>query len=182
VAFVALLDANVLHPIGLCDVLLRLAEKGLFQPRWTEEILNEALRSIVRRHTRVRPEAIAERFDDMRMAFPEAMVTGYETMRDALANEMKDDAHVLAAAVVGGADLIVTNNVKDFHATLLRKHAVEAVPADTFLVDQWSLDPTLAKQVLAEMSADYDRPIAELVAGLERLAPAFVAAVRESGT
>jgi len=48
VAFVALLDANVLHPISLCDVLLRLAEKGLFQPRWSDEILNETLESIVR--------------------------------------------------------------------------------------------------------------------------------------
>lgn len=41
--FVALLDANVLYPIWLCDALLRMAETEVFQVRWSERILDEAL-------------------------------------------------------------------------------------------------------------------------------------------
>jgi predicted nucleic acid-binding protein len=152
VAFVALLDANVLHPISLCDVLLRLAEKGLFQPRWSDEILNETLESIVRQHAHVARQSIGERIEDMRHAFPDAMVHGYQTLRDALDAEMKDDAHVLAAAVVGKADLIVTNNLRDFAPVLLRRYDLDAQSADTFLVNQWWLDPTTVTQVLAEMA------------------------------
>jgi len=88
----------------------------------------------------------------MRHAFPDAMVHGYQTLRDALDAEMKDDAHVLAAAVVGKADLIVTNNLRDFAPVLLRRYDLDAQSADTFLVNQWWLDPTTVTQVLAEMA------------------------------
>lgn len=70
-AFVALLDANVLHPISLCDVLLRLAEKGLFQPRSSDEILNETLESIVRQHAHVARESIKRACESMRDRLPE---------------------------------------------------------------------------------------------------------------
>lgn len=179
-AFVALLDANVLHPISLCDVLLRLAEKGLFQPRWSDEILSETLESIVRRHAHVAREPIAERIEDMRRAFPDAMVDGYQTLRDALAAEMKGDAHVLAAAVVGKADLVVTNNLRDFPPVLLRRYELDAQSADTFLVNQWWLDPTTVTQVLSEMADEYARPIAQSLTALERLVPEFVQGIRAS--
>lgn len=57
VAFTALLDANVLHPPGLRDLLVRLGQTGLFRPRWSERILDEMVRSILRR----RPDLDANR-------------------------------------------------------------------------------------------------------------------------
>lgn len=38
-AFAALLDACVLLPYHLCDILLRLAEKGTYRVLWSAEIL-----------------------------------------------------------------------------------------------------------------------------------------------
>ena len=68
-AFSALLDANVLHPISLCDILLRLAEKDFFRPLWSEEILHETIESILRRRPELSRASIAERIEDMKRAF-----------------------------------------------------------------------------------------------------------------
>jgi hypothetical protein len=67
------------------------------------------------------------------------MVEGHEALRDALRSEMADDAHVLGAAVVGKADMLVTNNLKDFPALVLKRYHLEAQSADAFLVNQWWL-------------------------------------------
>jgi predicted nucleic acid-binding protein len=80
--------------------------------RWSERILDEALRNAKADNPEKRA-SIDSRFDDMRAAFPETMVTGHETLIPCMTNEEKD-RHVLAAAIVGRADLIVTSNVKDF--------------------------------------------------------------------
>ncbi len=46
---VALLDANVLYPPYLRDLLLRLAQAGVYQPRWSAEILDEVARNVKER-------------------------------------------------------------------------------------------------------------------------------------
>ena len=48
-AYVALLDASVLHPWVVCELLLRLAERGLYRPAWSAEILDELVESLIRR-------------------------------------------------------------------------------------------------------------------------------------
>jgi hypothetical protein len=40
--FNAVLDASVLYPLPLRDTLLRVAEAGLYEPCWSERILEEA--------------------------------------------------------------------------------------------------------------------------------------------
>ena len=39
--YTAVLDACVLVPIALADTLLRVAEKGLYRPLWSDRILTE---------------------------------------------------------------------------------------------------------------------------------------------
>lgn len=68
------LDANVLHPIVLCDLLLRLALEGLYRPLWSGEILEETKRTILRRRPDLDRRALAARIAAMRHAFPEALV------------------------------------------------------------------------------------------------------------
>lgn len=177
-AFVALLDANVLHPISLCDVLLRLAEKGYFRPLWSEEILEETLESILRRRPDLRRKSVAERIEDMKAAFPEASVSGYESLREALLAEMNDDAHVVAAAVVGKADLIVTDNLKDFPAHVLSRYSLQALTADQFLVHQWWLDQDGVLAMLKDMERDYDRPVDRMLSTLQKLVPDFVRSIQ----
>lgn len=103
------LDACVLANFGLCDLFLTLAETPrLYQPLWSREILDEV------RRTRVGklgwPEALAQSWREaVESAFPEAMVTVREVLVAACRNHEKD-RHVLAAAIRGHAELIVTSN------------------------------------------------------------------------
>ena len=45
--FIAVLDANVLYPAPVRDILLNVAVKGLYQPKWSSEIQDEWLRNLV---------------------------------------------------------------------------------------------------------------------------------------
>ena len=82
-AYSALLDANVLHPIVLCDLLLRLAERGLFRPLWSSRILDETTESILRRKPDLGRDRLERRIRDMEEAFPEASVAHYEHLEAA---------------------------------------------------------------------------------------------------
>ncbi len=181
-AYTALLDANVLHPIVLCDLLLRFAEKGFYRPLWSREILDETTRSILRRHPDKDPAPIARRVCHMEAAFPDALVTGYEGIAATL-DRLGSDAHVMAAAIVAGADAIVTNNVKDFPPDLASKHAMVIQTADDFLVHQWWLDPRAAARVVVEQSAGTRNPhrtVPDLLSVLGKIVPAFSDVARGS--
>lgn len=112
--FKVLVDANVLYPFTLRDTLLRAAAAGYFQLYWSEPILDETTRNLV--VNGVMTEAQAEHLQTaMVRAFPEAMVTDFESLVLAMQNDKKD-RHVAAAALKVGAQVIVTSNMKDFRA------------------------------------------------------------------
>ncbi len=90
----AVLDACVLYPVGLRDTLLNVAEAGLFRVLWTEEILTETARNIVRDTPGITMEHLEKTFAAMRGAFPEAMISGYEPLIETMTNHPKD-RHVL---------------------------------------------------------------------------------------
>ena len=150
-ATVAILDANVLIPNALCDFLLRLAEEDLYQPRWSPSILDE-----VRRHVPVPPAAIERRIAFMNSAFEDAAITGYEPLIDQMGNDPKD-RHVLAAAVVGGADSIITCNLRDFPLAACQPHGVVAEHPDAFLLDLWARERRTLLRVLGEQAASTGR-------------------------
>jgi len=148
---IAVLDANVLIPNALCDFLLRLAEEELYQPRWSPVILDE-----VRRHVPVSPAAIDRRIAFMNAAFEDALVTGYESLIDQMGNDPKD-RHVLAAAVVAGADSIITCNLRDFRLAACEPHGVVAEHPDSVLLDLWVREPRTLLRVLGEQAASTGR-------------------------
>ena len=45
-AFVVIYDANVLYPSTLRDLLIRIAQAGLVQAKWTYRILDEVFGSL----------------------------------------------------------------------------------------------------------------------------------------
>src|SRR5918999_3348411 len=116
----AFLDANVLRGHLQTDVLLTLADLGAFQPRWSAEVLDEVRRN---RPGRLSEEAIDRRLRQMNLAFPRAMVTGYEYLEPQMQADAKDQ-HVLAAAVRSRSTVLVTENVKDFWPPTEGSHAM----------------------------------------------------------
>ena len=110
--YIVVLDACVLAPMPLCDLLLRLAEEpAFFVPRWSADILREVSSTLQR--FGYSAEQVERRLIAMRSAFEDAEVTGYECLKNVMTNQPKD-RHVLAAAVRCGAHAIVSDNKKDF--------------------------------------------------------------------
>lgn len=105
----------------------------------------------------------------MNEAFDDALVTGWETLPPSITLPDPDDAHVVAAALVGGADVIVTENTKDFPEDVLGPLGLAAIRLDEFLIDQFDLSPTGACRVVIEQAAAMKRPPVDLRQLLDRL-------------
>lgn len=153
--YTVVLDACVLVPIALADTLLRIAEKGLYRPLWSDRILTEAREAVEEIHPGI---DIDKRFADMQSAFDDALVTGWEGLEAGIMLPDEDDWHVVAAGIRGGAQAIVTANVDDFPAAVLSSLGLEAVHPDSFLLDQLDLSPPTVLQVIREQAAHTRRP------------------------
>ena len=178
----ALLDANVLHPMVLCDLLIRLAQRGRYRALWTREILAEVVTTILRRRPDLSVELLRKRTAAMETALQEAMVEDYEHLVPAL-GELGTDAHVVAAAICAHADVIVTSNVRDFPDHVLERYGLSAQLPDDFLVEHWWLDPLAVAGVLVEQARGTSRPPLtpdDILTRLVFLAPTFVKLVRSS--
>ncbi|MES1250216.1 MAG: PIN domain-containing protein, partial [Chitinophaga rupis] len=110
----ALLDANVLYPAPLRDYLLHLASLGVYEPIWTDSIQDEWIRSLIKVRPDISRAALVATQRAIDKAFPGSNVAGHESLIDNLSLPDPDDRHVLAAAIKGGAQIIVTANLKDF--------------------------------------------------------------------
>lgn len=127
--FRVLLDASVLYPVYLRDLLLRLAEKGFFQPRWTDQILHETSSNVKKRQPDNRHDRVDRMVALLSSAFPEARITGHEDLIPTMRNHPKD-RHVLAAAVKDNVDVIVTDNTQDFPRESYRQYDLDVLTAD----------------------------------------------------
>lgn len=177
----ALLDANVIYPVWLCDLLLRLAQASLYRPLWSAGILDEARRNVVENNAGVEPTRIAARFTAMRRYFPEAMVEGHEIMIPAMTNDPKD-RHVLAAATVGEADIIVTGNLRDFPRHSRKPYEIEADTADGFVCEILHNRPDETLMALNAWSKALENPpltVEDILDHLARSVPDFSASIHE---
>lgn len=171
-AYSALLDASVLFPNYLRDTLLRLADAELYRPLWSEAILDEVRRSVLAQRPSVDPARLDRTLRLATQHFDDACLVGWEPLVPSLRLPDPDDRHVLAAAIVGGAQAIVTANLKDFPDDVLGPLHVEAVHPDRFLLDQLDLAPQVTIATSMAQVEDYQRPPLDLVGLLARLARA----------
>lgn len=180
--YAVVLDANVLVPNALCDTLLRLAADGFYRPLWSEQILREVEYAILRIRPDLEPGRVHRRTAAMRAVFDDATVDGWAEVAAGLDLPDADDRHVLAAAIVGGAQAIVTFNGKDFPDDRLTPRGIEARHPDEFLLDQLDLSPSRLLEVLIAQAKDLSQPPMDLAGLLNNLArchlPNFVEAVR----
>lgn len=161
--FAAVLDTCVLWPSLQRDFLLSLAIEGLYRPLWSEAILaeleyHEAAKLERRGQTPVDAEASAVRLvATMRTAFDDALVTGWEPLEGSFGLPDVDDEHVVAAAVVGNAGVIVTDNGKDFPSKHIPSHIQIVSPAD-FASDTVAVSPAVAQRALDSIAARLRNP------------------------
>jgi predicted nucleic acid-binding protein len=137
----AIYDACVLYPAPLRDLLMQLAMSELFSARWTTQIHDEWMRNVHANRTDITWEKLIRVRDLMNSHVEESLVDGYEHLIPILDLPDPDDRHVLAAAIIARADLIVTFNLKDFPANKLEQYSIEAVHPDDFIADLILLHP-----------------------------------------
>ena len=157
----------------LADTLLRLAETPrLYLPRWSSEIMSEVSRNLVAKLNKTEAQA-TRRASEMRKAFPEACIEGYQPLIPAMANHPKD-RHVLAAAVYSKSELIVTYNKKDFPQAALEPWGIELRGPSAFLRDLYDLEPGIVGHKLEVQARHLKLSIEDLLLRLRSNAPGFV--------
>lgn len=169
---VALLDANVLYPARLRDLLLRLALDGQFHARWSVRILDECFDNLLSDRPDLAAAQLARTRGLMVTALPDAVVEGYEPRSDDFELPDRDDRHVLAAAVTAHANVIVTANLRDFPSSALPS-TVRAETPDAFVMSLVQTDVEAVARVVEQQAAALRNPpmtVSELLDGLAQVA------------
>ena len=156
--FVAVLDACVLYPAPIRDLLLSLADAELYKPKWSALIQDEWSRNLLANRSDI-PAAHLERTKGMmNTAFEDAEVDGYAVFIPALTLPDPDDRHVLAVALQSRADVIVTSNLKDFPAPYLSTFDIEVQHPDDFICNLINLNPAKALAAFRKQVARLKNP------------------------
>jgi predicted nucleic acid-binding protein len=152
-----LLDACVLYPTIVREVLTGVAAEGAFTPLWSPRILEEWRRAALRNGAddRVTIALLEDRFR-------QAAVQVKDTDIEMLSLPDVNDRHVLAAAITGEAEAIITFNLKDFPGRALARYDMRAIHPDAFLWSLYSDQPDSVAQVIhaahARAEAAYGQP------------------------
>jgi len=178
--YAVLLDANVIATFGVFDLFLRLSEDPrLLLPKWTDEILGEAKRTYTEKlKNKWEPARVDRMFAEARRVFPEAWITGYERLVPCCSNDEKD-RHVLAAAIKGQVQTIVTFNLRDFREADLSPWEVVAVHPSEYLVTLFGHSQGIVVDRLNDIASARQLTVEEVVSRLGRNVPGF--AVHLSG-
>ncbi|GAB3824378.1 PIN domain-containing protein [Kribbella italica] len=143
----AFLDANVLRGSLQTDVLLTLAFRDEFQPRWNAEVMDEVRRNAPQG---LPAGAIERRIAQMNQAFPQAMVERIDSLEQQMQADPKDK-HVLAGAVHSNSTVLVTENTKDFNPPSTGPHAMQVQRLSKFLSDLTRENPARMVEAMREM-------------------------------
>ena len=156
VRFTCVLDTYVIYPLWIRDLLLWFAHYDLFTPKWSQHIFDEWIEVMKRKG--VSEEEIAIRTSNVNRAFPEAMVINYEPLIKTLSLPDLKDKHILAAAIKTNANLIVTNNLKDFPKDYLAGFGLSVKDADDFLTDIIDLNHETSLKAFKDMVLNKKKP------------------------
>jgi PIN domain len=155
---VVLYDACVLYAAPVRDLLMQLALSDLFQARWTDQIHDEWMRNVLANRPDISPASLARCRKLMDEHVPDCLVTGHEALIPTLTLPDVDDRHVLAAAIHGGAGLIITFNLSDFPAAILRPFEIEAIRPDELINRFWDDHSDAVLQAMKLHRASLKKP------------------------
>ncbi|SRR5258708_24376 len=179
-SLIVILDTCVLFPAALRDTLLTAAEANLYKLSFTDDILEELRRNLVSQRG-ISENKAQKLIDVIGEAFPGSLITDHRILIASMPNNEKD-RHVLAAAVACHAQIIVTQNLKDFPQRYLAPFNIKAQAPDEFLTHLFYSGPKEVTEIIVNQAMELHRPpktAAELLNILEKHAPNFVQLVRK---
>lgn len=177
--FTVIYDACVLYPAPIRDLLIRLARTRRFRARWTADINNEWIETLLSDRPDLKREQLERTAELMTKAVPGSMVTGHESLIEGLELPDPNDRHVLAAAIRCGAAAVITTNLKDFPKGHLEPYETLAIHPDDFVMDLADLEPQLLEIVAKQQRESLKNPpvgAQEFVDNLEQVGLPQVAA------
>lgn len=169
--FTVFFDANVLYPAALRNLLMRLTLRGLFRAKWSYQVHEEWIEAVLRTRPDLTREKLERTRDLMNQHVEDCLVKNFENLIEGLALPDRNDRHILAAAIRGQANVIVTRNLKDFPADKLAPYGIEARHPDTFIMHLFDLDAGAVVAAAQEHRTSLKNPpkdVAEYLATLER--------------
>ncbi|MBF0588182.1 MAG: PIN domain-containing protein [Magnetococcales bacterium] len=140
-SFTVILDACVLYPAPLRDLLIGLATTNLFRARWTDQIHEEWTRNLLKNRPDLSLKQLQRTRNLMDAVVEDCLVSGYEQLIGGLRLPDNNDRHVLAAAIRSGAEVIVTFNQKDFPSEILDEFNIFTEHPDDFVMNLIDLNP-----------------------------------------
>jgi len=150
------LDACVLYPTVMRQILLGSAGAGLFTPQWSNRILEEWARAAAR-HGADQGAVARGEIAVLHSRWPQAAVPAAPGQFASLSLPDPDDIHVLGAAITGHAGVIVTMNLKDFPRRVLAAHGLQPMHPDAFLCGLFADAPDAVADVVHDVRAEAER-------------------------
>ncbi|WP_420567398.1 RSP_2648 family PIN domain-containing protein [Thalassovita sp.] len=151
-----LLDTCVLYPTVMREVLLAVARTGAFQPLWSTRILEEWARAARKLGPTGEAQARAE-IALVQANWPGAEVTWPPSLENRLYLPDPADVHVLAAAIAGSADVLLTMNAKDFPKHTLTEEGLSRQTPDELLYSCWLDAPAPVAEAVEQVRMTADR-------------------------
>lgn len=152
----ALLDTCVIYPTVMRQMLVGAAREGAFIPLWSARIIEEWQRAVIK----LGPDGVAQAGAEAALLgvdWPNAQVTWPSSLEARLWLPDPADTHVLAAAISGSADVIVTLNSKDFPRQILAEEGLSRSDPDALLYGIWQASPDMMAQVASGVLAEARR-------------------------
>jgi predicted nucleic acid-binding protein len=175
---IAVLDANVLYPTTLRDLLIWLAVSETFDAHWTLQITNEWVGNLLEDRADISATRLKRTLLLMENALPDAKIFGYERHTKGLSLPDENDCHVLAAAIEINASVIVTQNLRDFPTAVLEPLGISALHLDDFVCALKESNQLAVLKAIAGQRANFKNPPLTLEEYFERLSsqalPKFV--------
>lgn len=133
-----------------------MANVGIFEPKWSKEILKETHNALVRKDSKI-AESFLVTSAQMNLEFPNSLVDGFEHLIGSFSDVDLKDQHVMACAVKSSAGVLVTFNLKDFPGHSYETHGLEIKHPDEFFIDQFDLNIDLSKIAIGGLLASYKK-------------------------
>lgn len=156
--FIAILDACVLYPAPLRDLLLSFADKNLFKPKWTGEIQNEWSRNLLINRPDLSLRQLQLTIAAMNDAFPDSNVDNFSSLISGIKLPDPEDRHVVAAVLRSNANVIVTFNLRDFPKSIEDEYDIYIQHPDEFLCNVYDLHPEKAREAFIKMVQTLKNP------------------------